>query len=149
MEGLGRKPRGPQHWAVAYDGWLKIITPRRWHGKCHTYPINPPSAMPAIEPSHELEELEALFANPSACRDSCHTVTNQAIQLAAYGHAQTVLEIVQRTPEKALFMPLTEGIRLHLGMVISSTGAARSLALFIAGRIRQEAGHGYGAPSHV
>jgi hypothetical protein len=38
-------------------------------------------------------------------------------------------------------MPLTEGLRLHLGKVIASTGAARSLALFIAESIRRESNH--------
>jgi hypothetical protein len=106
-------------------------------------------SMPAIEHSQELEELETLFTNPVACRESCRTVTNQAIRLAARGHAETVLEIVQRTPEKALFMPLTEGLRLHLGKVIASTGAARSLAMFIADSIRRETNHPFDTHSVV
>lgn len=97
--------------------------------------------MPPIDHSQELEELETLFTNPVACRESCRTVTQQAIRLAAQGHAETILEMAQRTPEKALFMPLTEGLRLHLGKVIASTGAARSLALFIAESIRRESNH--------
>lgn len=105
--------------------------------------------MAAIDHSHELEELEATFANSSACRASCHNVINQAIQLAALGHAEEVLSIVQRTPEKALFLPLAEGLRLHLGRMIVSTGAVRSMAIFIAERIRSATVKGFDARTAV
>lgn len=103
--------------------------------------------MAAIDHPHTLEELEAVFANPSACRESCRNIMEQAIRLAARGHAAALLEIVQHTSEKALFLPLAEGLRLHLGMVITSTGAARALAIFIAEQIRRETNHPFGTHS--
>lgn len=97
--------------------------------------------MTGTDHAHTLEELEAVFSNPTACRASCSDIIARAIHLAARGHASALLEIVQRTSEKALFLPLAEGLRLHLGMVITSTGAARALAIYIAEQIRRETNH--------
>ena len=94
-------------------------------------------SMPSVESLHELSELESFFSKPATSRDSLG-VTDRAIQLAALGYAEAVLELTQRTSQKALFKPLADGIQLHLGKVIESTGAARSLAIYIAGRITQE-----------
>lgn len=103
--------------------------------------------MTGTDHAHAIEELEAVFANPTACRESCRSLTDQAIHLAARGHARAILEILQRTSEKALFLPLAEGLRLHLGMMITSTGAARAIALYVADQIRRETSHPFGASS--
>jgi len=105
--------------------------------------------MTGTDHAHTLEELEAVFANPAACRESCRNITDQAIRLAARGHAEAILDILQRTSEKALFLPLAEGLRLHLGMVITSTGAARALAIYVAEQIRRETNHPFGTPSTI
>lgn len=94
--------------------------------------------MTGIDHSHALAELEAFFARPAAGHESFLTITNLAIRLAAHGHAEAVLAMAQQASEKVLFHPLVEGLRLHLGLVIQSTGAARSLAIYIASQIRQE-----------
>lgn len=94
--------------------------------------------MTGVDHSQELASLQALFANPTACRDSFREAITLAIRLSALGHAEDVLRMAQQSSEKALLCPLTEGLRLHLGMVIASTGAARSLAIHIAGKIRHE-----------
>lgn len=88
--------------------------------------------------THHLRELESFFANPQTCRDSFRLLIHFAIRLAAVGHTRDVLAIVQRASDKELFQPLIDGLHLHLGKQIKSTGPSRTLALQIASRISDE-----------
>jgi len=89
--------------------------------------------------THHLLELDAFFADRTICRDSFRLLIHFAIRLAAVGHAADVLAIVERSPEVALFQPLADGLRLHMGHSIEATGQARVLAHQITGKIYDEA----------
>jgi len=88
--------------------------------------------------SHHLLELDAFFADQAICRDSFRLLIHFAIRLAAVGHTAEVLAIVERSPEAALFQPLADGLRLHLGLSINATGQARTLAHQITSKIYDE-----------
>lgn len=88
--------------------------------------------------SHHLKELETFFADSSICRDSFRLLIHFGIRLAAAGHTAEVLALAVRSPESALFLPLIDGLRLHLGVPIESTGRARLLAVQIASKIADE-----------
>ncbi len=91
--------------------------------------------MIATDHTQHLKELDGFFANPAICRDSFRLLIHFATRLAALGHTAEVLAIVERSPESALFQPLANGLRLHLGLSIEAVGQARELALQIAGKI--------------
>jgi hypothetical protein len=94
--------------------------------------------MPAADHTRHLQELETFFATPAICRDSFRLLIHFAIRLAAAGHTSEVLALAQRSPEAALFLPLADGLRLHLGIPIQSTGRTRMLAIQIASKIADE-----------
>ena len=94
--------------------------------------------MPAADHTRHLQELETFFADPAICRDSFRLLIHFAIRLAAAGHTADVLALAQRSPEAALFLPLSDGLRLHLGIPIESTGRSRMLAVQIASKIADE-----------
>lgn len=96
--------------------------------------------MPGVDHPQQLDQLESLFANPAACCRSIDTVTDLVVELSVKGHAKSVLDLAAHCSEPAVLRPLTDGVRLHLGMVINSTGAARSLAIHIAEMIRDGSG---------
>jgi hypothetical protein len=95
--------------------------------------------MPAVDHSRHLQELETFFASPAICRDSFRLLIHFAIRLAAAGHTADVLALALRSAEPALFLPLSDGLRLHLGIPIESTGRSRMLAVQIASKIADEA----------
>ena len=88
--------------------------------------------------TQHLKELDGFFANPAICRDSFRLLIHFATRLAAAGHTAEVLAMVERSPEYALFQPLADGLRIHLGLSIDALGQARELALQIAGKITDE-----------
>jgi hypothetical protein len=94
--------------------------------------------MSAVDHSRHLQELETFFADPKICRDSFRLLIHFAIRLAAAGHINAVLATVEKSPEAALFLPLADGLRLHLGIPIESTGRSRVLAVQIASKIADE-----------
>lgn len=102
--------------------------------------INPCLPMPGVDHPQQLDQLESLFANPVACCRSFDMVADLVVELAAKGYAKSVLELAADCPDPVVLRPLTDGVRLHLGMVITSTGAARSLAIHIAETIRNGSG---------
>jgi hypothetical protein len=94
--------------------------------------------MSAVDHTRHLQELETFFATPAICRDSFRLLIHFAIRLAAAGHTAEVLALARRSPEAALFLPLVDGLRLHLGLPIESTGRTRMLAVQIASKIADE-----------
>lgn len=94
--------------------------------------------MPAVDHTRHLQELESFFADRKICRDSFRLLIHFAIRLASAGHINEVLASVERSPESALFLPLADGLRLHLGIPIESTGRSRMLAVQIASKIADE-----------
>jgi hypothetical protein len=95
--------------------------------------------MSVVDHSRHLQELESFFADSKICRDSFRLLIHFAIRLAAAGHIHAVLATVEKSPEAALFLPLADGLRLHLGLPIESTGRSRMLAVQIASKIAEEA----------
>lgn len=94
--------------------------------------------MTATDHTQHLKELDGFFANPTTCRDSFRLLTHFAVRLAAVGHTTEVLAIVERSPESALFEPLANGLRLHLGQTIEAVGQSLDLAHQIAAKIAEE-----------
>jgi hypothetical protein len=94
--------------------------------------------MNGTDHTHHLQELAHFFANPAVCRDSFRLLIHFAVRLAAAGHTAEVLSIVERASDPALFQPLADGLRLHLGDPMLATGNSRKLALQIASRISAE-----------
>lgn len=94
--------------------------------------------MSGSEHSRHLQELEGFFANPAICRDSFRLLIHFAIRLAGLGYTAEVLKLVERSTEAALFEPLADGLRLHLGLPLKTTSASRKLALQIASKIADE-----------
>lgn len=92
--------------------------------------------MTGVDHPKELDKLESLFANPAACCRSIETITNMVVDLSVQGYAKAVLELATQCSEPVVLKPLIDGVRLHLGMVINSTGAARALAIHFAETIR-------------
>lgn len=88
--------------------------------------------------TRHLKELGSFFVNPEICRDSAGLLINFSIRLAAVGHSAEVLDIVQRSPKAAVFQPLADGLRFHLGMPIQVKGRPRKKALEIAAKITDE-----------
>lgn len=85
--------------------------------------------------SRHLKELKGFFAEPAICRDSYRLLIHFATRLAAAGYASEVLAIIERSPEAAMFQPLADGLRIHLGIAIETDGPAYELALQIACKV--------------
>ena len=78
---------------------------------------------------HYLSELKNFFADAHICRASSRLVEHLSIRLAALGEAAEVLAIVRESPEAESFIPLVEGLRLHLGHpTCVDSDAAREIA---------------------
>lgn len=92
--------------------------------------------MTGLDHPQELDKLESLLANPTSCCRSFETINELVVELAVKGYAKPVLELTSHCAEPVVLKPLTDGLRLHLGMVINSTGAARALAIHVAETIR-------------
>ncbi len=95
--------------------------------------------MSGSEHSRHLQELEGFFGNPATCRDSFRLLIHFAIRLAGLGYTAEVLALVERSSEPALFEPLADGLRLHLGAPMQACGTSRKLALQIASKVADEA----------
>ncbi|MGA3006613.1 MAG: hypothetical protein ABSE59_01860 [Opitutaceae bacterium] len=89
--------------------------------------------------SHEryLAELKTFFADTHVCRDCFRLLVHFSIRLAAVGHADQVLTMVERSPEANLFTPLAGGLRLYLGRPDDTVGHAHELAREVATQIRE------------
>lgn len=96
--------------------------------------------MTSVDHTQHLKELELFLSDSATCRDSFRLLIHFSIRLAAAGHTAEVLALTLRSAEPALFLPLTDGLRLHLGIPIESTGRSRTLALQIASKIADEVG---------
>lgn len=94
--------------------------------------------MPSADHSHHLKELEAFLSDPAICRGSFRLLVHFAIRLAGAGHTSEVLALALRSADPELLQPLADGLRLHLGIPIESSGRARALALQIASKIADE-----------
>lgn len=95
--------------------------------------------MSKADHAQHLKELESFLSDPAICRDSFRLLIHFAIRLAGAGHTSEVLGFALRSAEPALFLPLADGLRLHLGIPIESSGRSRALALQIASKIADEA----------
>jgi hypothetical protein len=100
--------------------------------------INYSPRMSPIDHTQHLKELAAFFADSKTCRDSFRLLIHFAIRLAAAGHTTEVLAVVLRSAEPDLFLPLADGLRLHLGIPLTSPEESRALALQIAAKITDE-----------
>jgi hypothetical protein len=88
--------------------------------------------------AHYLEELTSFFSNSEVCRDSFRLLTHMAICLAATGLTAEVLEVVEASPETALFAPLVTGLKISLGQATAGHNESGSFAQHIADRIADE-----------
>jgi hypothetical protein len=85
-----------------------------------------------------LKELKGFFADSVVCRDSYWLLVHLATRLAAAGHGSKVLAMVERSPERAMFEALANGIRIYLGMNVEKDEPGYEHALEIAERIGEE-----------
>lgn len=99
--------------------------------------------------SHHLRELAGFFGNSTICRSSFRLLIHFATRMAAAGHANHVLLMVEQSPEIELFEPLADGLRLHLGLPVVAEGEALELAKQIAAKIDEEIADHRGHHAHA
>jgi hypothetical protein len=98
---------------------------------------DPPFMIPRPSNEHFFAELEVFMSHEDTCRNSFSLLVHFAIRLAGSADARRVLAIVKRSPETALFAPLINGLRIHLGEITATAGEADPLARQIAERIAE------------